>query len=120
MVLLLLACGLFGGGDDAQDTQGRPARDSSTDTVDTAAETQATGSKVRMFTTDVATSSDEIVTVRTPADATFIRMDACYDGDEIVCEMYAGQYHLYPDGRLEIEASVWDGDMVRITWIEVK
>lgn len=98
----------------------RAARDSSGDPVDTADATQATGSKVRVFTTDVATSSDEIVTVRTPADTTFIRMDACYDGDEIVCEMYAGQYHLYPDGRIEIEASVWDGDLVRITWLEVK
>lgn len=121
MVLLLLACGLFGGGDDAaQDTQGRPDRDSTADPVDTSDETQATGSSVRVYTTDVACSEDKVVTVRTPANTTFVRMDACFEDDEVVCEVYAGQYRIHPDGRIEIEASVWDGPFVRITWLEVK
>ena len=60
------------------------------------------------------------VTVQTPDNGTFLRVDACYDGEEIVCENFAGSYTLSPDGSIRISPSAWDGSIARVTWIVIE
>ena len=109
MVLLLAACAL------PADTDTSPTSPHGDDTAEV-----ATGSKVSIETVDREHDGDTPVELTVPEHATLLRVEACSQGEETVCGVWAGDYKLYDDGRLVLEPSSWDGSSVRVTWLKIE
>ncbi|MFN7144130.1 MAG: hypothetical protein ACK4YP_10160 [Myxococcota bacterium] len=119
MVLLLLALACVFGGAEGGDTP--RARDGAReDTEPTDTEEAAKGSVVRIVTKDVAIETGVDVEVEAPENATFLRVDACYEDGEVICDVWAGNYRAYGDGSITLVPNPWDGALARVTWLVIE
>lgn len=88
-----------------------------------AAETSegAKGMSARFVTVDVELGDDLAeYPVDTPKNGTFVRVDACTRGSQLVCDQWEGGYLLPEDGALVLTPSAWDGTVARVTFLVIE